>query len=191
MIDLRHSVLVSRGEPSAPRNPGRDVAVACATEGDVLPAKGPGRALVKNGGFEGDVREDWKPYVGGYSVSRRFKRSGLQSVRVTNGGAWQRVPLDAGPGSRVTIRGYGKAVGTSRGLWDHGLYADVSYADGGDLWGQIAIFPGGTHGFTRGEKTFVVPRGRRVTGMTLYALYRNDPIDGGVAYFDDVEVVVE
>ena len=54
------------------------------------------------------------------------------------------------------------------------------------------MFPGGTHDFTLAEKTFVVPAGgKTVTGLSMYAMYRNDPITSGVAYFDDVEFVVE
>ena len=59
------------------------------------------------------------------------------------------------------------------------------------LWGQIATFPGGTHDFLPSEKSFTVPAGKTVTGLTLYAMYRNDPISTGAAYFDDIEVTLE
>jgi len=146
--------------------------------------------LVINGGFEGDPDADWSHYGNGYTVDTTHKHSGNQSVKITDGGAKQSVTLNAEEGSQVTISGYSKAVGTSVGLWDYGLYADVKYSDGSSLWGQIANFPGGTHDFTYGEKTFVVPSGKTVTGMSLYAMYRDDPA-GGEAYFDDVSVTVQ
>jgi len=46
--------------------------------------------LVDNGGFEGNVQDAWTNYGElGYTVSRDFKNSGSQSIRVTNGGARQ------------------------------------------------------------------------------------------------------
>ena len=147
--------------------------------------------LVQNGGYEGNVDSAWGGYMDGYTVDTTFKNSGLQSIKITNGGARQAIPLDAEAGSKVTIKGYSKAVGTSTGLWDYGIYADVAYSDGSYLWGQIANFPGGDHDFTLAQKSFTVPDGKVVIGLTLYAMYRNDPIASGVAYFDDVEVIVE
>jgi len=154
------------------------------------PVVGPPK-LVKNGGFEGSPGNEWSNYMSGFTVDQTYKHSGDQSIKISNGGARQWVSLTAEAGSQVTIRGYSKAVGTSVGLWDYGIYADVSYADGSYLWGQIAKFPGGTHDFTLGEKTFVVPAGKTVTGMSVYAMYRNDPISSGVVFFDDVEVTVK
>mmetsp|Transcript_3366 Transcript_3366/g.5854 ORF Transcript_3366/g.5854 Transcript_3366/m.5854 type:complete len:259 (+) Transcript_3366:195-971(+) len=190
MIDLQYSVTVATGESSAPSNSGPDVLVVCGMEQDVLPPVAP-TGPVKNGGFEGSPEADWSSYMNGYTVDHAFKHSGAQSIKITDGGARQSVSLHAEAGSQVTIKGYSKAVGTSTGLWDYGIYADISYADGNHLWGQIATFPGGNHDFTLGQKTFIVPSGKTVTGMTVYAMYRNDPIADGVAYFDDVEVNVE
>jgi len=121
-------------------------------------------------------------------VDQTFRYSGDQSIKITDGGALQQVALNAEAGSQVTIKGYSKAVGTSIGLWDYAIYADVKYVDGSWLYGQIANFPGGTHDFVLAQKTFEVPLGMTVESLNLYALYRND---GGVAYFDDVEVTVE
>jgi hypothetical protein len=191
MINLQHKVTVAIGQPSASGNSGPDIGVECGLEFDVLPpvvSAGP----VKNGGFEGaNVAADWTSFMDGYVVDTEFANSGSQSVKISNGGARQWVPLDAEAGSLVTIRGYSKAVGTSAGLWDYGIYADVAYADGTNLWGQIAGFPGSTHDFVLGEKTFKVPFGKAVTGLSLYAMYRNDPVVDGVAYFDDVEVTYQ
>lgn len=190
LIDLQHSIVVAPGETSAPSNSGPDITVACGMEADVLPPVGP-TGPVTNGGFEGCSAEgDWGSYMDGYALDGAFMHSGQQSIRVTNGGAKQWVSLNAAPGSQVTIRGWSKAVGTSTGLWDYGIYADVAYSDGTYLWGQIANFPGGTHDFTLGEKTFMVPAGKEVIGMSLYAMYRNDSA-GGAAYFDDIEVTVD
>ena len=193
MIDLQHSLTVAAGEVSAPSTSGPDISVVCGMEQDVLPPADPSAGgIVKNGGFEGTgLGIDWGGYMEGYVADQTFKHSGNQSIKISNGGARQSVSLSAGAGSRITIKGYSKAVGTSVGLWDYGIYADAAYDDGGNLWGQIATFPGGTHDFTLGQKTFVVPAGKTVTSLNLYAMYRNDPISDGEAYFDDVEVTVE
>ena len=124
--------------------------------------------------------------MNGYTIDTMFKHSGEQSIKIVNGGAKQWVSVMADASSEVTIRGYGKAVDTTPGQWDHGLYADVAYADGSYLWGQIARLPGGTHDWTLAKKTFVPAKA--VVGMSLYAMARNV---GGVTYFDDIEVIVE
>ena len=132
MIDLQHSVTVAAGESSAPSNsPGESIDVVCGIEADVLPPAGVGP--VTNGGFEGFGTEaDWTGYMDGYTVDTTFKNSGLQSIMVSNGGARQSVSLEVVAGSQVTIKGYSKAVGTSTGLWDYGIYADVAYSDGSE-----------------------------------------------------------
>lgn len=190
MIKLQHSVTVASGESSAPRTSGPDSSVVCGVEAEILPQAVEPPALVKNGGFEVDPSTDWINYMEGFAVDQTYKHSGNQSIKIENGGARQWVTLTAEAGSQVTFKGYSKAVGTSTGLWDYGIYADVAYTDGSYLWGQIANFPGGTHDWTLGEKTFEVPTGKTVSGMSMYAMYRNDPIANGVAYFDDIEVIV-
>lgn len=191
MINLQHSVTVASGESSAPSVSGPDISVACGMELDVLPpAVGP-PTLLRNGGFEGSAGADWNEYMNGYALDQTFKHSGGQSVKIVNGGAQQVVVLEAEAGSQVTIKGYSKAVGTTVGLWDYGIYADVKYKDNTWLYGQIAKFPGGTHDFTLGQTMFEVPPGKTVASLSLYAMYRNDPLASGVAYFDDVEVIVE
>jgi len=61
-------------------------------------------------------------------------------------------------------------------------------ADGTKLWGQKATFTGGTHDWEFSEYSFTVPKA--VNGISLYALYRDDPAQG-TAYFDDLAVAVE
>lgn len=192
LINLQHSLTVAAGASSAPSNAWPDIAVVCGMEGDVLP---PEPTIVQNGGFEGDIDSGgnlayWSDYSNGYTVDTTVKHSGEQSIKIVNGGAKQWVSVAADAGSQVTIRGYGKAVGTTSGLWDHGIYADVAYADGTNLWGQIANLPGGTHDWTLAEKTFVPEKA--VVGMNIFAMYRNDADSpAGVTYFDDFEVTVE
>jgi len=60
-------------------------------------------------------------------------------------------------------------------------------ADGSNLWGQKAKFTGGTHDWEFSETTFTITKD--IVGMALYALYRNDPLQGS-AYFDDISVNV-
>jgi len=200
MIDLQQSVTVSVGESAASSNSGPTILVVCGMEQDVLPPEAslsPSMSpvslflgLVKNGGFEGSPETNWFNFQGGYIVEQTFKNSGTQSIKIMDGGAKQVITLNAEAGSQVTLRGYSKAVGTSTGLWDYGIYADVKYTDGSWLYGQIATFPGGTHDFTLAQKTFTVESGKTAVSLNLYAMYRNDPLVEGVAYFDDVEVTV-
>jgi len=147
--------------------------------------------LVANGGFEGaDVADSWSAFgSAGYSVSGYEAYEGSQSVVVTNGAALQEITVNAGPGSAVTLSGCSKAVGTSVDLWDYAIYADVTYSDGTHLWGQKASFSGGTTAWVCSSKSFTVPIGKTVVALSLYTLYRNDPLSG-TAYFDNVEVVV-
>ena len=188
LIDLQHSVVVAAGQNSESNNAGPDVSVVCGMEDDVLPPLPADPTIVQNGGFEGDPEVYWNHYMNGYTIDTTFKHSGEQSIKIVNGGAKQWVSVMADASSEVTIRGYGKAVDTTPGQWDHGLYADVAYADGSYLWGQIARLPGGTHDWTLAEKTFVPAKAKAVVGMSLYAMARNV---GGVTYFDDIEVIVE
>ena len=130
---------------------------------------------------------------GGYEISTTERRTGGQSLRVTDGGAWQTVPLSgAGPGATVTFGGHSRAVGTGQGLFrDYSIYADVRYEDGTELLGEAAVFRGGTTvGWARESAAFVVPRGKTVASLNLHLVYRNDPTGGGVVYFDDVFVEV-
>jgi len=146
---------------------------------------------VQNGAMEGDVNFNWSSYMNGYETSTAEARSGSQSIVVTNGGASQWVSLEAPSGYTIEISGYSKAIATSVGTTsDYSIYADVAYEGGTYLWGQTARFPGGTSlDWEYSSHSFTVPEGKTVIGMTLYAMYRNDPL-GGTAYFDDVEVKV-
>ena len=152
---------------------------------------------LSNGGFEAG-RSKWDNFVptnviGGYTVDTSYKNSGLQSIKVSNnGGAVQYVSsLEVVAGSQVTIKGYSKAFDISTGLsaGDYAIYADVKYLGGTQIT-VIAPFSGGTHDWQASEKSFTVPAGKTVTQIWLYALYRNDPITSGVAYFDDIEIIV-
>ena len=75
--------------------------------------------LVQNNDFELG-KTAWSRYTSGgrngYTVDTLHKNSGSQSIKVTNGGASQWIPLDAPARSTITISGYSKAVGTSTGL---------------------------------------------------------------------------
>ena len=59
-----------------------------------------------------------------------------------------------------------------------------------NLWGQRELFPGGDHGWLAREVSFTVPAGKTVDKLSVYAMYKEDPIRTGVAYFDDIEVNV-
>ena len=96
-------------------------------------------------------------------------------------------------GSTIKISGYCKASGTSSLANEISMtllvFAKVTSADGRNLWGQQAVFTGGTNAdWEHKDKTFVV--GKVVKSVSLYALYRYDPLDG-TAYFDDLALEVQ
>ncbi len=103
--------------------------LSCYTESQAYVETEVATTIVENGSFEGNVQDSWTSYMSGYTVTTGFKNSGSQSIKVTNGGARQWIQLDAQAGSAITISGYSKAVGTSTGLWDYSIYADVTYGE--------------------------------------------------------------
>jgi hypothetical protein len=115
---------------------------------------------------------------------------------VTDGGARQKVTLPPGAGhsgSTITFGGYSKAISTGTGLFnDYAILADVTFTDGTTLFGEAAQFHGGTTtGWVMETHAFDVPVGKMVESIDLSVLYRNDPTDNGVVYFDDIFVNVD
>lgn len=147
---------------------------------------------VTNGDMEGDNTEDtWFVHGNGYQRTTDEARSGQHSLRVTNGAAKQWVPLDVSSGSSITISGYSKAIRTQGDATDSGsgnnidysIFADVQYADGTFLWAQAAMFSGSSsseedeNGWEYASHSFLVPPEKTVTGLTLYTMYQNDPLN--------------
>ena len=115
---------------------------------------------------------------------------------MTNGGAKQTVTLPPGAGhsgSTITFGGYSKAISTGTGLFnDYAILADVTFTDGTTLFGEAAQFHGGTTtDWVMETHAFAVPEGKTVEKIDLSVLYRNDPTENGVVYFDDIFVYVD
>lgn len=147
---------------------------------------------VINGSFEGDIGVDWTKWPSNavYAASNLEVHSGSQSVRVENGAANQQVYVQAPEGSTVTVSGYSKAQATGTNLGNnYSIYCDVHLSDGTYLWGQNALFSGGTTGWVYSERQFVVPSGKDVKFLSIFAMYKDDPA-AGCAYFDDIKVTV-
>ena len=148
------------------------------------------RMYLANGGFEDStIDEDWKHFSNGYEISGTESHSGLQSIFVRDGAAKQVVKLNANAGSVVKISGYSKSIGVSANLGsDYSIYTDVEL-DSGYLWGQNAIFPGGTlSNWTYSEYSFTLDKYAKQ--LSLYTMYRNDPANG-LAFFDDIQVTID
>ena len=64
---------------------------------------------VSNGGFEQTTQFGWSSFIDGFSISTDVY-SGSQSVKVTNGAAYQSVTLTASAGYVVKISGFSKRV---------------------------------------------------------------------------------
>eukprot|EP00546_Thalassionema_frauenfeldii_P020972 CAMPEP_0178903840 /NCGR_PEP_ID=MMETSP0786-20121207/5373_1 /TAXON_ID=186022 /ORGANISM="Thalassionema frauenfeldii, Strain CCMP 1798" /LENGTH=1220 /DNA_ID=CAMNT_0020575241 /DNA_START=105 /DNA_END=3767 /DNA_ORIENTATION=+ len=192
LIDLNHTLTISSGSGSQGSSA---LQVICGIEDDILPPPPP--PLVTNGGFEGNnVASDWDIYSNGYSVVTNEMHSGSQSISISDGGARQILDLTSDPvpeNYSIVISGWSKAVGVSNNLGsDYSIYTDMRYTDGNDEWGENAVFSGGTSTvWEYANHTFVVPAGKSVDRITLYAMYRNDAgSPSGVAYFDDISVQV-
>jgi hypothetical protein len=174
---------------SSPTAVGSQFSIVCDVSDDILPPVPllDSSSIVVNGSFE--TNSAWSEFMDGYSVVTDNVHSGSRSIRVTNGGAQQWVSKEIQADSIVQIKGCSKSVGTSTDLSDYSIYADIYYTDSTYLWGQMANFVGGTTDWVCSMKSFQVPSGKTIERMTVFALYRNDPLSG-TAYFDDIEVLI-
>jgi len=97
-------------------------------------------------------------------------------------GASQFVNLEPKPGVTYAIEGWGKTEGVS-GQRDsnYSLYVDLTYADGGSLWGKVATFDTGTHDWQFSRT--LITGDRPFKGANIHLLFRGH---GGTAWFKDV-----
>ncbi len=66
---------------------------------------------------------------------------------------------------------------------DYDVYLDLHYADGTPLWGQIARFQAGTHGWQQAIFDFMVAKA--VKTIEVHVLFRRAK---GTVWFDDIAV---
>ncbi len=109
-----------------------------------------------------------------YWLQKAFERKSL--------GASQYVTFNPPQGRTLAIEGWSKAENVSGGRdSDYSLYVDLTYAGGGNLWGQVATFETGTHDW-RFSRTLITGE-RPFTGANIHLLFRGH---GGTAWFKDV-----
>ncbi len=151
--------------------------------------------LIKNGGFEGGSGADgrgagiprWTAFELGYDVDRTVFHGGEQSVRCdslrheASHGAEQEIVLSQTHAAPIIVSGWSKADSVSGSKTsDYALYVDLEYMDGTPLWGQVAQFGTGTHGWER-RQVLITPT-KPVRKMTVIALFRKHT---GTVWFDD------
>lgn len=146
-----------------------------------------GENLVRNGGFEADG--EWSAYgPGGFTLDDTVAHAGRRSLRVdgatieASGGAKQVITLDPPIEHPFRVSGWSRAENAVVGR-DYNLYLDLHYDDGTPLWGQIARFEPGTHGWQRSELIF--PVAKPVRTIEVHILFRQAQ---GTVWFDDVAV---
>ena len=119
--------------------------------------------LLRNGGFEGGSPDgkgggvpNWIPFELGYLPERQNIHNGEQAIRCDSArtgavrGAYTTITLNQKMPVSVLISGWSKADTVSgRADSDYAVYADVTYTDGSQLWGQFAAFGTGTHDWER------------------------------------------
>jgi len=158
-------------------------AAACATAGALHRE----RNLVANPGFEaGDAT--WRPVGAGFAIDGRVAHSGRRSMRCSSTsvegtcGAKQVLTLDPPIRHPFRVSGWSKAENAEVGR-DYDVYLDLHYADGTPLWGQIARFQPGTHGWQRAALDFEVAK--PVKTIEVFVLFRRAK---GTVWFDDIAV---
>jgi hypothetical protein len=148
----------------------------CATVGaDWQPrAQRPAFAVVPSNATGTTASKPLGKGQGHYWLQKAFEAKSL--------GAAQYVTLEPKPGVTYAIEGWGKAENVS-GQRDsnYSLYVDLTYADAGNLWGQVAAFDTGTHDWQFSRK--LITGDRPFKGANIHLLFRGH---GGTAWFKDV-----
>ncbi|OGV68510.1 MAG: hypothetical protein A3K19_31530 [Lentisphaerae bacterium RIFOXYB12_FULL_65_16] len=153
----------------------------------------------------------WEPYATGYGLDTTEKRSGQRSIvailgrpdtasiRPAKKGKGDSVafnvvesPTFAGASCEAVLNqkeprslfivAWSKAEEVSGSADNnYSIYVDLHYQDGTPLWGQIAPFTPGTHGWE--QKSLLISPEKPIKDVKLYLLFRNHT---GKVWFDDV-----
>lgn len=105
-----------------------------------------------------------------------------ESFTAEQRGASQYVVLDQDRPTKLAIEGWSKAEQVG-GAADSGysLYVDLQHQDGTPLWGQVAVFPTGTHDWE--FRRTIIESDRPFKGANVHLLFRGH---AGTVWFRDV-----
>ena len=144
----------------------------------VIKADGAGANLLKSDG--------WRAWQAGFSRSGDLFVCDNGDDEQVQRGASQTVVLNQTVAAPIVASVFSKAEGVTGGKnTDYSLYLDLVYADGTPLWGQTAVFGGGTHDWRRGE-VVVMPE-KPVKSVTVNMLFRRH---GGKVWFKEPKLSV-
>ncbi len=131
-------------------------------------------------------RGNWRPWQKGFERTNGIFICDNASDAQVQRGVSQTVVLDQTRPEPIVAAVWSKAegVGGSRGS-DYSLYLDLVYSDGTPLWGQVAPFNIGTHGWEKAQ-VVVFPE-KPVRSVSFHVLMRRHP---GKASFRDPELRV-
>ena len=164
-------------------NPDKQQAASFTLGSDI-----PSRRLVD---LFGGGTKNWNEYApNGFTPDYQVRHSGRLSIACASdsttagSGATQTIELRQTRPAPIIISGWSRAENVSGAAdGNYALYADLLYADGTWLYGQIAPFTTGTHDWE--QKSVTINPQRPVSSLTLNLLLRNKT---GRAWFDDVSV---
>jgi hypothetical protein len=166
----------------------------CLVWGNIAPAVFGQAPRIANPGFERVQNHrafGWDFYGNGYALDRALRHSGATSIRCMNRaesesrGAQYSLTLNQKSPAPLLVTGWSRAENASGSPdADYSLYVDLEYTDGMPLWGQIAAFDTGTHGWQK-KQVLIVPA-KPIRKASIYVLFRHHT---GTAWFDDVSGV--
>ena len=161
--------------------------LACLWSASAAIAAQRGESLVRNGGFEAG-EAGWNACGKGFAIDQQEAHTGRRSLRCSSAamdetrGARQVITLDPPVKHPFRVSGWSKA-GNAEVARDYDVYLDLHYADGTPLWGQIARFQPGTHGWQQAVFDFAVAK--PVKTIEVHVLFRRAK---GTVWFDDIAV---
>ncbi len=131
-------------------------------------------------------RRNWRPWQKGFERDNGVFICDNASDAQVQRGLSQTVTLNQTRPEPIVATAWSKAdgVGGSRGS-DYALYLDLVYLDGTPLWGQVASFNVGTHGWEKAQ-VMIFPE-KPVRSVSFHMLMRRH---SGKASFRDPELRV-
>ncbi|RYG71304.1 hypothetical protein EON80_05445, partial [bacterium] len=136
------------------------------------------------------VPTSWQKWGEGFTLregeGRDGKRAAYIERKATDGerGIWQELTLDQKVAKPILLSGWSKAENvTGTPDSDYSLYADVTFQDGTQLWGESAPFGTGTHEWQ--QVRHVITPEKPVKSLKFYALFRGHI---GKVWFSDLSV---
>jgi len=144
----------------------------------VLNADNPGENLLDPGA--------WRPWQKGFDKQGSIFFCDNASDALVQRGVSQTVVLDQARAEPIVAAAWSRAEGVGGGRnSDYSLYLDLVYSDGTPLWGQVAPFNVGNHGWDK--KQMIVFPDKPVRSVSFHMLFRRHP---GKVWFRDPELRV-